>query len=571
MKRKINFLFSLVLIGLVSACGETVSSNTSTSSNSSSVSTSNTTTSSQGNYSKTNADFQKASTTYVDEKGVEQNLNMQTLFNNANNPHLDPIENQRVLVVPFGFQDENLKTNVQTQSNIERIRTTFFGTQEEIDAVGGWTSVSNYYSTSSFGKSEFKGDVVNTWCEYNGSSSDFLKAAGGNLGTTAAEYVRSWYISEYAKTSHGSLGENAEPLSYYDQDNDGFIDLIWIVYSINYSQDNTQTWWAYVTYTSNTASKDLSRPNVKTLGWASINFMNDAYNGYDAHTFVHETGHTYGLYDYYDYNDKWSPMGGIDMMDHNLGDHSAFSKFTLGWVNPLVVDDSSIITLRPTTTTGDCFILPSPNYNGTAFDEYIMVEYMSPVGLAKKDYTYGYKNTNGYSDNGIRISHIDARTVTEASLTAENYADPKISTNFRVCNSKAGRQLNGSDTNFFPDYVKGKTKYERIGTANSYALTMIYESNPDLNDNITTSKGNSASNSSLFKSLSRFSLENESNIAKVYMPSKTNLWNKAKTMTGGTVNNQNCVVDESCTVDYILDVLSINEQEARIRVTKIER
>ena len=196
---------------------------------------------------------------------------------------------------------------------------------------------------------------------------------------------------------------------------------------------------------------------------------------------------------------------------------------------------------------------------------------MAPVGLAKKDYTYGYKNTNGYSDNGIRISHIDARTVTEASLTAENYADPKISTNFRVCNSKAGRQLNGSDTNFFPDYVKGKTKYEKIGTANSYALTMIYESNPDLNDNITTSKGNSASNSSLFKSLSRFSLENESNIAKVYMPSKTNLWNKAKTMTGGTVNNQNCVVDESCTVDYILDVLSINEQEARIRVTKIER
>ena len=162
MKRKINFLFSLVLIGLVSGCGETVSSNTSTSSNPSSVSTSNTTTSSQGNYSKTNADFQKASTTYVDEKGVEQNLNMQTLFNNANNPHLDPIENQRVLVVPFGFQDENLKTNVQTQSNIERIRTTFFGTQEEIDAVGGWTSVSNYYSTSSFGKSEFKGDVVNT-------------------------------------------------------------------------------------------------------------------------------------------------------------------------------------------------------------------------------------------------------------------------------------------------------------------------------------------------------------------------------------------------------------------------
>ena len=557
MKRKINFLFSLVLIGLVSACGETASSNTSTSSNPSSVSTSNTTTSSQGNYSKTNADFQKASTTYVDEKGVEQNLNMQTLFNNANNPHLDPIEDQRVLVVPFGFQDENLKTNVQTQSNIERIRTTFFGTQEEIDAVGGWTSVSNYYSTSSFGKSEFKGDVVNTWCEYNGSSSDFLKAAGGNLGTTAAEYVRSWYISEYAKTSHGSLGESAEPLSYYDQDNDGFIDLIWIVYSINYSQDNTQTWWAYVTYTSNTASKDLSRPNVKTLGWASINFMNDAYNGYDAHTFVHETGHTYGLYDYYDYNDKWSPMGGIDMMDHNLGDHSAFSKFTLGWVNPLVVDDSSIITLRPTTTTGDCFILPSPNYNGTAFDEYIMVEYMAPVGLAKTDYTYGYKNTSGYSDRGIRISHIDARVKNDNRYIPLD--DIQKATNYIADNSYFGRNSSGKASSTTTDFFEGHLNDSNVDR--SYYLVGVISASFDETRYNMNSKIY-CDDSSLFKKNSEFSLDDGYNI---FMPSYSSLWNKARSHV---LNNDDykTVIDESLKCSYYVKVLDINEDEATLLI-----
>jgi M6 family metalloprotease-like protein len=47
-----------------------------------------------------------------------------------------------------------------------------------------------------------------------------------------------------------------------------------------------------------------------------------------------------GLPDYYDYDDTTGPKGGVggwDMMDYNGGDHNAFSKYLLGWIDPLVI------------------------------------------------------------------------------------------------------------------------------------------------------------------------------------------------------------------------------------------
>lgn len=563
MNKRYGLLVALSIVCLVASCGEDQVTSSSSMINSTPITSSSSSSynsSSSINY-KTNEDFEKAKTTYI-ENGEEKDLNMQTLFRNQNSPHLDPLEKQNILVVPFGFNDKNLKENIQTQENIDRINTCFFGTKEAMEEKGGWYSVVDYYKTSSFNKAQISGDVVNTWCEYNGSSSEFLTASrSSGAGVYAASYVKTWYEKEYNKENHGSLGEDAKPLTYYDQNNDGFIDLIWIVYSVPYSTDQSQDWWAYVTYTNEIAN--LKSPSIKTLGWASINFLNDSFNGYDTHTFIHETGHTFGLDDYYDYTNSWSPMGAIDMMDNNIGDHCAFSKFTLGWLSPLVVDDSAIITLRPTSTTGDCFIIPSPNYNGTAFDEYFMIEYMSPVGLSEYDYTYGYKSLSGYSKKGIRISHIDARTVSGASTKAENYvSEPQKATDFRVSNSKGGRSGDGSDGNFFP--VNGEN--------NSYALTMIMESNPDRNDNVTTSKGANASNS-LFTASSRFFLDSrngrENTWSSIYMPSRSNLWNKAKTMTGGTIKNQKYTVDESCTFDYEINVLSIAEEQAQVRVTKL--
>ena len=493
---------------------------------------------------KTNEDFEYAALTYVKD-GETYDLNMQTIYTNSNAPHLDPLKEQHVLVVPFGFQDENLQA-IQTQDNVERIKTAFFGTQEEIDAVGGWTSMSKFYNTSSYGKSTFGGKVLPTWCVYEGTSSKFYSSSSGNLGIYAAEYARKWYKTEYDKENHGALGSDAEPITYYDCNKDGFLDLVWIVYS--HKTGSTDDWWAYVTYTGNSANK--SYPTVKTLGFASIDWMDRSSNGYDIHTFTHETGHTYGLDDYYDYTNSWKPMGAIDFMDSNLGDHCMFSKFTLGWTAPLVVDDSAVITLRPGTTTGDCFIIPSPGYNGTAFDEYIMVELMAPVGLAETDYKNGYQGTDGYSQPGLRITHVDARVYAgnhDSYLTDS----PERGIDFRVCNTRGGRIGVQQDSDFWT---------HEDGTRSYYTLTSLFESVINPETNWTTSATYNASNSTLFKKGAKFNLKSgEGTWADIFMPSKSNLWNKAKTITGWKGQEQTYEIDEDCTFNYSLNVLDIRE------------
>lgn len=492
---------------------------------------------------KTNKDFEKARLTYMDGD-VEKPLYMQTIYTNSNAPHLDSLSEAHVLVVPFGFTDSSLVDEVQTQETLDRIHTTFFGTKEEVEEAGGWYSMSEFYKTSSYGLSQFEGDVLPTWCVYNGTSSAFYNKYKSSLGIGAAEYARTWYMSEYAKTGHGQLGEDAKPFTYYDCNQDGFLDLVWIVYS--HPTGDTSNWWAYVTYTGNVA--DLNKPTVKTLGFASVDWMNSAFNGYDPHTFIHETGHTYGLDDYYDYNNLWKPMGSIDFMDQNLGDHCMFSKFTLGWTAPWVVDDDATITLRPGTTTGDCFILPSPDYNGTAFDEYIMVELMAPVGLAEYDYKNGYGSTAGYSEPGLRITHVDAR-VHKGNHDTYCIDDPEHGIDFRVCNTKGGRISVKSDS----DYMLLDD-----GSKSYFCLTGLFESVINPNNNCMTSANYNASNASLFKR-GKFNLMPgvKDGWAEVFMPSKTNLWNKAKTTTGWSGMELRQEIDPNCTFNYAISNISI--------------
>ena len=510
---------------------------------------------------KKNADFNKGFTTYMDGS-IEKPLTINTIYTANGNPHMNNLGGAHVLVIPFGFQESEYQAR-QTTAVLDRMEKIFFGTTEEVRAVGGWESLSSFYQKSSYGKSQFTGKMPKSWCIFNKS------AESCTGGVEAAEYGRNWYISEYAKANHGALGADAEPLSWFDSDGDGFIDLIWVIYSHPTKTNDTQ-WWAYVTYTGN--SKNVATPNVKTLGWASIDWANGALSGYDPHTYIHETGHTYGLPDYYDYNNIWAPMGGVDFMDHNLGDHSMYSKFQLGWTAPYVVNDDALITLRPGTTTGDCFIIPSPGYNGTAFDEYFMVELMAPVGLCEADYKGGYSGTSGYSKPGIRILHVDARVYKgDRNSYLTNRTAVATASDIRVDNSYAGRGGLYSASDYWPVLDKeGKETAQRY-----YTECSLMESNCDPDKNWQKDHSYNASNASLFTQGSVFNLSSKKGFAEIFMPSQSNLWNKAKTITGWSRDkkSQTYTIDETITCDYELKVLSIDEDPeygwtARVLVDK---
>jgi hypothetical protein len=136
----------------------------------------------------------------------------------------------------------------------------------------------------------------------------------------------------------------------------------------------------------------------------------------DPHTFIHEFGHLLGLQDYYTYDaldGDWGAAGKLDMMDNNILDHNAYSKFLLEWINPYVIDnkqDTVTVTLEPFEKSGDAVIINN-SFNRSPYDEYLILEYYTPTGLNAQHSAVPYPGNNlkGFTESGIKIYHVDSR------------------------------------------------------------------------------------------------------------------------------------------------------------------
>lgn len=558
-KKKLLLTTSVILLPLLASCGDTPNENV-----------------------ITNDDLAKGVTTYKDKSGAEKQLNRNTLYTNAGTPHVESHptngKKQKLLVAPIKFtkdRADNKDTINADDALYENIRLAFNGTKEEM-AGKGFTSVSEFYEESSYGKGAFDAVLLPSWVDLGMTAKEFREKSGGNGGVYASNLVRDWYIKEYDKTNHGSLGADAEPITYFDSDNDGFIDLMWNVYAYPYDNNTSSDnmfWWAYVTYTGNKPNK--AAPTVQTLGWASTNFMKSSC---DPHTFIHETGHTLGLDDYYDYNKTWKPMASVDYMDQNLGDHNSFSKFQYGWVNPWVLKEEDLIggktaeiTLGDAVTTGDCLVLASPNYNMTAFDEYFMVELVGPYGLAKNDYLNGYEGTTGFTAPGVRVLHVDARAQGSAGPSADRLTRDFLTADdvgqnakdLRIGNSYLGRQGLTIDGDFYP-IKNGNSVIKRSFSE----VSMMMSSGWTSGNSWMNSTSYNAKNDALFTTNHTFTLTGENNaLAKEFMPSQSNLWNKSKVVKSGNGENQKYTIDESITCNFKMRVGKIETTDTGAKVT----
>ncbi len=325
--------------------------------------------------------------------------------------------NVNILVIPVAIRGHE---DVSTKNNLERIKKCFFGEANETS----WQSVSSFYKKSSYGALNLSGVVADEWYNPGWSTADLL-AMKPKPGThNSSNYQATWDVLEgavswYKEKYHTDCTE-------FDNDKDGMIDGVWLVYGCHSAQEDTSLpknlFWAYNYKDYSVTSPNKLNPVAYSYCWASYDFMNTGYGeeGIDSHTYVHETGHLMGLEDYYvascykegDKEEKnYGPMGALDMMDYNIIDHNAFSKFSLGWTKPYVITDSTTITLNPSATTGQAILLPtSAGWNGTAFDEYILMEYYTPDNLNYQDSFHGYSYyPKGFTQNGVRIYHVDAR------------------------------------------------------------------------------------------------------------------------------------------------------------------
>lgn len=341
-----------------------------------------------------------------------ESLNLDNYASWYGDTYLPSTGTSKILVVPVDFSDYRAESKLggETQSQ-QDIYDTFFGASEDT----GWESLKTYYEKTSYGALTLEGEVT-PWYHASYSTTRFAQLTGS--GDYADYYDPTWtMLDEVTNWAKNTLKID---LSEYDTNSDGFIDGVWMVYSCPFdtSVNGSDVYWAY-TYSNydNEEAGDPTNPVGFKYCWASYSFIFDDsdYALPDAHTFIHETGHMLGLDDYYncDGTDE-GVAGGVDMMDFNIGDHSAYSKYLMNWTSPYVVDgslDEVTIDLKPFESSGEFILLRDTTFNDSPFDEYILIEYYTPTGLNAKD-TEGYSNgLNTYLQSGVKITHIDSRLI----------------------------------------------------------------------------------------------------------------------------------------------------------------
>ncbi len=369
----------------------------------------------------------------------------------------------KILVIPVEFTDYSLSKVGVTKTDIEK---GFFGTAVDT----GWESLASYYEKSSYGNLKLNGDVLPTYrTKYTATYYSNLYNRGTGGDDTVLREVLDYYDSSI-------------DFSKYDYDQDGFIDGIYLVYAHPQDYENDNLWWAWqnwATYMGISNNYDGVRANYYM--WASAGFILegiDTGNGYDAfdyeatyrssvkinmHTFIHETGHMFGLDDYYDYADVYDVgptggLGGADIMDYTVGDHCPFSKMMLGWVNPIIVLDSTTIKIKSFTETGECIMVPKDFTNNGYFGEYLTIDFYTPTGLNELDADYLF------TKSAVRIMQIDST----------------FNFNFDIASDRSAFMYNNSDTSHKQiRYIEANGTFDIEKTTDT---NTIYADNEDLFD-----------------------------------------------------------------------------------------
>ena len=348
-----------------------------------------------------------------------------------------------ILVIPMWFTDSSSYISRDRELVRQDIEKAYFGTKEET----GWHSVSSFYEEESSGKLKL-GGKVSEWYEVDKavvdvSTDDESGSKTFNLINTAT----AWYFD-----NHEDVRTN------YDYDGDGFIDGVMVIYGapdyyahgLNDEYRNYKNLWAYYTY-SDSLPANVSNPNVRSVFWASYDFMygykesvtktghpyykgSTAYCKIDTHTYIHEMGHVFGLEDYYDYGQVYRPAGAFSMQDYNVGGHDPYSVMALGWAKPFIPTKNGVIRIGTFQKTRELILLtPSWNSTDSAFDEYLLLELYSNEGLNEHDskypYTpYGAVYPQGPGNLGIRLWHVDARLTFNSFTTysEELFTDPTL-------------------------------------------------------------------------------------------------------------------------------------------------
>lgn len=449
---KISSIFSLLFISLT-GCNN-VSSNLSSSTSLNNTNISYLTSEDKG--TATIKIYKDNNSTSKERYIAPKNVKMKYSYNDlsgilANNENVCPsIGDVNLLVIPVHLPGDNSYNTEEVRQDIEKA---FFSKNDE---RLGFKSISEYYYESSYGKLNFQGEVTDWFdvSEYT-AIKNTNQITDGNNGTIVTEILqKAVYWAE--------VDQNID-LTKYDNNKDGSIDGIWLVYDhLDYmtelelklkedfsydGSDLNHAFWNYTGWDWSTYP-NLDKPTTSAFSWASFSMMYTSYakrdnQGFidfdlkntklDTHVYIHETAHLLGLDDYYaNDNGEYHPVGKSTMMDQNVCDLDSYSKMLLGWVTPYVVyGTSEILIPRATSSDHAVIVIPSNHeeisnlvertinqnkiedfvYEFNPFSEYLMIDLYTPDGLNEQD-TFGqliFRKDASINKTGVRIYHVDSR------------------------------------------------------------------------------------------------------------------------------------------------------------------
>lgn len=311
----------------------------------------------------------------------------------------------KMLVIPITFVGEardvsEFKYQDWTEAKIHEVEGYYFGEED---------SLASYYATASLGQLNVTGKVTAIYENSTIKTSRILNSYNALFSM----------IRDAVNWVHEN--DNTINWSEYDLNQDGCIDSVHLI--TNYvSTEWGETLWPHKYNTNYHGTVEWPMANVYSI--SSTGFMNNAITG------IHEQGHIFGLDDYYDYtsqgdgtSDGIDYVGQFDMQSSNVFDWNSYSKLSMGWVKPYVINgeaEETTITIKAASLNGDCILVPADysKWNGSAFDEYFLLEYFAPYGNNEKDWR-DYRDVLG-STGGVRLYHVDARVYGSDTTDPQN-------------------------------------------------------------------------------------------------------------------------------------------------------
>ena len=346
-----------------------------------------------------------------------------------------------VLVIPVDFSD---RTAQSLGFSLEKLNLAFLGAAGTTDSF----SVQEYYSIASYGKLDLDITVLDFWFRPEHNSTYYANATMDYYGSRVE--IGDQIILHEALSYLATIMD----LSRFDSDNNGYIDSVVLIQTLEIGDDDFH--WAYRYWNIYTDGNDelykYDGVCANDYMWASYLFMQettdragnvtyDDTNAINTYTYIHEFGHILGADDYYDTAYEADPMGGLDIMDAMLGDHNAYTKFNLGWISTsrLVVTDTSItLTLEAFAKSGETILLAMDWDDALgAYQEYFVIVYYTAEGLNGGDGGY-------FARDGIVVYHVNATLFCE-EVEGEIYYD--------VYNNNTSPSGGGTKNNLI-EYVK---------------------------------------------------------------------------------------------------------------------